>query len=105
MLLVLDKPGTIVPKTYADLAAIPDDGVQYELIAGEIIMVPPPTTYQQDISGFLYSTLDSIVRTRRLGKVYFSPVNVYAKKHEVYQPDILFIRRENLAILEMDGVH
>ena len=100
MLLVLDKP-----KTVADLAALPDDGEQHELIGGEIIMVPPPTTYHQDISGFLYSTLDSVVRTQRLGKVYFSPVNVYAKKHEVYQPDILFVRRENLSIIEMDGVH
>jgi Uma2 family endonuclease len=100
MLLVLDKP-----KTVADLAAIPDDGERYELIGGEIIMVPPPTTYHQDISGFLYSKLDSIVRPRRLGKAFFAAVNVYAKKHDVYQPDILFIQRKNLSILEMDGVH
>jgi Uma2 family endonuclease len=100
MMLVLDKP-----KTAADLANVPDDGNQYELISGQIIMVPPPTTYHQDILGFLFSTLDSIVRPRRLGKVLPSPVNVYATGHDVYQPDILFVRQENLSMIAMDGVH
>jgi Uma2 family endonuclease len=100
MMLVLEKP-----KTAADLARVPDDGAQYELIAGEIIMVPPPTLFHQDILGYLYSTLDTIVRPRRLGKVLPSPVNVYAKNNDVYQPDILFVRRENFSMLAPDGVH
>ena len=91
--------------TVRDLADLPDDGRQYELIAGEIIMVPPPTTYHQDISQFLSETLGQIVRRLKLGKVLYSPVNVYADNENVYQPDILFVRRENLAIIEQDGIH
>ncbi len=92
-------------KTVRDLAALPDDGKQYELISGEIIMVPPPTTYHQDIGSFLHEKLGSIVRAKRLGKVFYAPVNVYANNENVYQPDILFVRRENLAIIEQDGIH
>ena len=92
-------------KTAADLAAIPDDGEQYELIGGEIIMVPPPATYHQDVLSFFIGKLEAIVRPRHLGKVFPSPTNVHAAKHEVYQPDILFVRRDNLSIVERDGVH
>ena len=51
-------------KTEADYAAMPDDGEQYELIAGEIILVPPPTTFHQDILTFLMGELYPIVRSR-----------------------------------------
>jgi len=92
-------------KTVRDLTSIPDDGKQYELIAGQIIMGPPPTTFHQDILQFLAETLGVIVRKNRLGKVLTSPVNVYADDENVFQPDILFVRRENVAIIKMDGIH
>ena len=92
-------------KTVADYAAMPDDGEQYELIAGEIIMVPPPTTFHQDILTHLMGELYPIVRSRKLGKILPSPVNVFAAEHDVYQPDLLFVRKENLGIIKMDGVH
>ncbi len=101
MLYVLEQKR----KTVRDLIAMPDDGKQYELIAGQIFMVPPPSTYHQDIAGFLFSKIDSIVRTKRLGKVLFAPVNVFADNENVYQPDILFVRQENIGIIEMDGIH
>ncbi len=92
-------------KTVADYAALPDDGEQYELIGGEIIMVPTPSTFHQDILTHLIETIGPIVRQRRLGKILPSPVNVFATEHDVYQPDLLFVRRNNLGIFKMDGVH
>jgi Uma2 family endonuclease len=92
-------------KTAADYAALPDDREQYELIAGEIIMVPPPTTVHQDILTILIEQLGPLVRRRKLGKILPSPVNVFATEHDVYQPDLLFVRKENLGIIHMDGVH
>ncbi|HEY3875715.1 MAG TPA: Uma2 family endonuclease [Candidatus Kapabacteria bacterium] len=92
-------------KTVRDLAALPDDGKQYELIDGEIIMVPPPSTYHQDIAQFLSETLGQIVRRLKLGKVLYSPVNVYADDENVFQPDLLFVRHGNLAIIQQDGIH
>jgi Uma2 family endonuclease len=78
---------------------------RYELIGGELIMVPPPSTYHQDILTYLVETLGPIVRKKRLGKVYVSPVNVFASEHDVYQPDLLFVRQEHRSIIANDGVH
>jgi Uma2 family endonuclease len=92
-------------KTAEDYGALPDDGEQYELIAGEIIMVPPPTTFHQDILSFFMERLGPLVRPRGLGKIFVSPINVYATENDVYQPDLLFVRRDRLGIVKMYGVH
>ncbi|MFI5201711.1 MAG: Uma2 family endonuclease [Candidatus Kapaibacterium sp.] len=92
-------------KTVRDFAALPDDGKQYELIDGQILMVPPPTTFHQDISMFLSEILGPVVRKNRLGKLLAAPVNVFADNENVFQSDLHFVRRENLAIIEQDGIH
>lgn len=35
--------------TVADYRALPEDGKRYQLIEGEIIMVPAPNTYHQHV--------------------------------------------------------
>ncbi|HEX5317278.1 MAG TPA: Uma2 family endonuclease, partial [Candidatus Kapabacteria bacterium] len=92
-------------KTVQDLVTIPDDGKQYELIDGQILIVPPPTTFHQTIAGFLFEKLSAFVRANGLGSVLFAPVNIYADKENVYLPDILFVRREKLGMIETDGIH
>ncbi|HET6400993.1 MAG TPA: Uma2 family endonuclease [Candidatus Kapabacteria bacterium] len=83
-------------KTVADYTALPDDGEQYELIAGEIIMVPSPTTFHQDILTNLMGELYPIVRSRKLGKILPSPVNVFATGHDVYQRTFFSCERRTL---------
>ncbi|HET6400819.1 MAG TPA: Uma2 family endonuclease [Candidatus Kapabacteria bacterium] len=92
-------------KTAADYAKLPDSKERYELIDGELIMTPAPTFEHQDIIAFLIERLGSLVRAKRLGKVVPSPTDVHATEHDVYQPDILFIRRENLGIVREGAVH
>ncbi len=45
--------GSKVVLTYADYAALPDDGRRYELYEGEIEMIPAPTTRHQLVLGNL----------------------------------------------------
>lgn len=92
-------------KTAADYAKLPDSKERYELIDGELIMVPAPTFEHQDILSFLISKLDGVVRPHKLGKVVPAPTDVHATTHDVYQPDILFIRKENLGIVRDGAVH
>ena len=40
------------------------------------------------------------VGDRKLGKVYYSPIDVVLSRHNVVQPDILFISRERLGIIK-----
>ncbi|HEX5316486.1 MAG TPA: Uma2 family endonuclease [Candidatus Kapabacteria bacterium] len=92
-------------KTAADYAKLPDGKERYELIDGELIMVPAPTFEHQDISGFLHGKLEALVRPRKLGKVVSAPTDVHATEHDVYQPDILFIRRNNLGIVKEGAIY
>ncbi|TDA68716.1 MAG: Uma2 family endonuclease [Clostridia bacterium] len=85
--------------TYTDYALLPE-GAPYQLIGGKLIMTPAPTTFHQIVSGRLESALRAWVTARDLGLVIDSPVDVYLEEAETYQPDIIFIARERLDIVE-----
>jgi Uma2 family endonuclease len=89
--------------TYEEYARL-DDEQRYEIIDGELLMVPGPELPHQDWLGDLYRRLDAHVRQRQLGKVYFAPVDVILDTENVIQPDLLFITRANLSILRTRGV-
>jgi Uma2 family endonuclease len=86
--------------TYADLVALPEDGKLHELIDGEHYVSASPTLRHQAVLGNLYSAIRNFVRPRGLGEVYFAPLDVFLSEHDVVEPDLLFVRRERLAILE-----
>ena len=87
------------PLTYLDLEHFPDDGNRYEVVYGELHMTAAPTWEHQDVLGQIYDLLRSHVRARRLGKVFFAPVDVRPLGTDQVQPDLLFIRREQLHLL------
>jgi len=87
------------PMTYDDYCLLPDDGNRYQVIEGELFVSPAPRTTHQDIVFELAALLRAYVKARRLGKVYISPTDVVLGPTTVIQPDILFIRRENMGII------
>ncbi|MBF0463945.1 MAG: Uma2 family endonuclease [Nitrospirae bacterium] len=72
-----------------------------EIINGVEIMGPSPFDKHQDIVGNLYDIIRQHVRTNKLGKVYLSPLDViFEEGINRVQPDILFIRKENMPIVQ-----
>ena len=88
---------------YEDYKALPESMArQYELLDGEILMVPAPTTKHQFITGNIHSILHTFVRQSRLGAVLASPVDLVLGEgdaREVVQPDVMFISRERFSII------
>ncbi len=82
------------PLTYADYAALPDDGHRYELIDGELVMTPAPGLPHQLVLANLFSVLHHHVVSRDLGKTTFSPVDVILSEWTTVQPDIVFLARD-----------
>lgn len=76
--------------TYDDYLKIPDEK-RYELIEGELYMVPAPDFNHQIISRNIEFLLWDFVKKNRLGVVVHAPVDVVLTKEDVLQPDILFI--------------
>ncbi|GIX41353.1 MAG: restriction endonuclease [Leptospiraceae bacterium] len=87
-------------KTYEDYKNLPE-GTLAQLIDGEIIMSPAPNTLHQKIilkiSTLIFKQLEEELK---LGYVFISPIDVYFNKTEVYQPDIIFISKENASIIK-----
>ena len=64
-----------VKRTYEDYCRAPDDK-RYELLNGELMMVPAPNIKHQKILGRLHVELDRFVQQHELGEVYVAPVDV-----------------------------
>lgn len=84
--------------TYEDYLKTPEDQ-RYELIEGDLIMVPSPVPYHQKISRELGFELLKFVKDTDLGEVFYAPCDVVLSDENVVQPDILFISKDRLNII------
>lgn len=78
--------------TYRDYARTSDDE-RWELLDGELVMVPSPNMPHQRVATDLVSLLNAFVKERGLGSVYSAPTDVVLSDNNVVQPDLLFISR------------
>ena len=92
------------PITRHEYAMIPVGAPNYQLIEGDLVMAPSPGSYHQEILGNLFLIFRDYLRKDPIGKVYVAPLDTYLSDINVYQPDLLFIRTENLAIVEQHGI-
>ena len=88
--------------TYEDYADAPDDE-RYELIDGELIMVPSPGEVHQSISFNLSIALGPVAQSG-LGRFYAAPFDVVLSPHDVVQPDLLFVAAERADIITAANV-
>ena len=90
--------------TYADYAAIPNDGRRYELFEGEVSVTPAPNPGHQEIIGNLYLVLREHVTGRRLGRVFLSPIDCILSDTSVVQPDLVFGETGRLTAVSQRGI-
>lgn len=76
--------------TYKDYLLTPEGG-GYELLEGDLRMVPAPATVHQRVSGRLYMLFREFITKNNLGEIFYAPTDVYLDDETVLQPDILFI--------------
>lgn len=91
---------TVAPKergdgdwTVDDYMAL-DDDQRYELIDGELVMVPSPDVYHQRAVTKLGTLIDVHVTDRGLGECFHAPFDVVLGDDRVLQPDFTFVRDE-----------
>lgn len=85
--------------TYQDYCELPDDGIRYEIIGGELYNAPAPYITHQDISLNLERILDAYCRQHSHGKMIHAPADVVLSNIDVVQPDILWISAERMPII------
>ena len=89
--------------TYIDYKNTLEDK-RYELLDGELVVVPSPRTGHQRTLRKLGVRLEAFVEERGLGEVYVAPFDVVLSDTDVVQPDILFISNQRAGILTEDNV-
>ncbi|MCI0399129.1 MAG: Uma2 family endonuclease [Chloroflexi bacterium] len=78
--------------TYADYLALPDDGKRYEVIAGVLYEMAPPSITHQLLVAKLMLRLGSLVEQRELGVLLPSPLDlVLGELAAPVQPDLVFV--------------
>ena len=89
----------------ADYVKLPE-GPPQQLIQGEIIMSPSPSSTHQYICIELATILKNHVTTNGIGYIFTAPLDVYFTEEDVYQPDIIFISNEQKKIIKqkIEGV-
>ncbi|EIQ01374.1 hypothetical protein OpiT1DRAFT_05950 [Opitutaceae bacterium TAV1] len=103
--MVLRMPATQAPPvTRHDFALLPEGPPYFQLIEGDLYMAPSPNFFHQDIAYNLTGILRDYLLRNPLGKLRFAPVDVYLSDLNAYQPDLLFIRKENLGIVKDHGI-
>lgn len=84
--------------TYADYYAIEDDK-RYEVLEGELMMVPAPNIKHQSVSGKIERILGDFIFGNDLGQIFHAPTDVVLADDIVVQPDILFVSKERANII------
>ena len=95
-----EKPKILEIKfKYEDYLHLPEDGKRYQIIGGELYVVPAPVPHHQKISRNIEFLLYSLVKERGLGEVFNAPCDVVLSEEDVVQPDIFFISKEREHII------
>ncbi|NWJ94346.1 MAG: Uma2 family endonuclease [Chloroflexi bacterium] len=86
--------------TYADYAAIPEDGKRYEIIQGVLYMSPSPNfRHQRSITRFIHYLFVQVEQAG-FGQVLPAPFDVELGPGNVVQPDIVVVLKANEERLE-----
>jgi Uma2 family endonuclease len=86
--------------TQEDYYNLPDNGLRYQLIDGELYMAPAPNLYHQTISGNLEFVFRSYLEQNPLGILLHAPVDVVFHTESIWQPDIIIVLNANRHILK-----
>jgi Uma2 family endonuclease len=91
--------GQVRKLTYDDLLAMPDDGLRHEIIDGVLYVSPSPGTPHQFTVGKLHQAIANYLDEHPVGEVYLALFDVVFTRHDVVEPDLLFISTTRLAVL------
>jgi Uma2 family endonuclease len=88
--------------TYAEFRTLEfddDDNFQYELLNGELVKKASPTVQHQRISMRLLAAFLQHLHANPIGEIFHAPLDVVLDDYNAPQPDIIFIRNENIGII------
>jgi Uma2 family endonuclease len=87
--------------TVDDLLDLPDDGLQYELAEGVLLVTPAPRPRHQRVLGNLFDVVRAAATSD--AEVFFAPLDFQPTRRTSLQPDLLVVRRADVGELNVTG--
>jgi Uma2 family endonuclease len=86
--------------TYREYALLPNDGRRYELVEGDLLENPAPSTIHQRVSRRLQQILMQQLEETGVAEVFNAPTDVILSDSSVVQPDLAIVRNARKAVSE-----
>lgn len=95
------------PSACTAMAAFKDlpEGTRAQLIGNMLLTEPSPSYAHQHLLLEVLLPVADFVRSGRLGEVLFAPFDVYLDKHNAFQPDLIFVSRDRLHLINNKAMH
>jgi len=92
------------PHTYEDFCWMIREDQKADLINGVIYMASPENTDANELFGWLFTVMNLFVRRNKLGQIYGSRVALRLADKHGPEPDLAFVRTENLERVARGGI-
>ncbi|MDQ6903583.1 MAG: Uma2 family endonuclease [Bacteroidota bacterium] len=97
---ILTRP----PKTILEVWDSLPEGTLCELVNDKLVMSPTPVDIHQIVVGEIYIEISLYLRKNKLGEIRIAPYDVHFSKENILQPDIVFIKSENVRKIKSKGL-
>src|SRR5690242_17726299 len=100
MTQTLNRP----PKTILEVWENLPEGTLCELINNKLIMSPSPLDIHQVILNEINIEMSLYLNKNKLGEIRIAPYDIHFSEENILQPDLLFIKKENLPKVQKNGL-
>ncbi len=91
-------PDTARRYTVDDVLAFPKDGNRYELVDGELLVTPAPSTTHQTVVARLCTWIGSYLENRLgIAHLFVSPADISWDREKLVQPDLFVIPADEVS--------
>jgi Uma2 family endonuclease len=90
----------VPPTTFDDFCALVKDGEKGDLINGVIYVPSPENTDANSIAGWVYWLMSSVAEAKEAGEVYFSRVAFRLDETNGPEPDVAFVQKSRLHLVQ-----
>lgn len=92
------------PKSMLEVWESLPEGTLCQLINNKLIMSPAPIDIHQVVLFDIAFNFKSFLNNQNRGEIRIAPYDVHFSKQNILQPDILFIKNENLDKIQDKGI-
>jgi Uma2 family endonuclease len=92
------------PRTIIEVWESLPEGTLCQVITNTLVMSPAPLDNHQKILVKLSSRIYMFVEENDLGEVRVSPYDVHFDEENIFQPDIVFVAKENIGRIKERGL-